>query len=76
MCPSRPQEKLTMQLPLTAPATLFEELWHALPPATAQMARACKALVRAKKVKTPAHLLRVVFSIVAWTTPCVRWRGP
>ena len=27
---------------------------------TAQMARECKAFVRAKKVKTPEHLLRVV----------------
>jgi hypothetical protein len=50
-----------MQLPLTDPETLFEELWHALPPATVQMARAFKALVRAKKVKPPAQLGRVVF---------------
>src|SRR6266699_3617710 len=61
MCPSRPQEKLTMQLPLTDPDTLFEELLQDLPPATAQMAREFKAFVRAKKVKTPAQLLRVVF---------------
>jgi hypothetical protein len=50
-----------MQLPLTEPDTLFEELWQALPPETAQMARECKALMRAKKVKTPAPLLRMVF---------------
>src|SRR5207253_9882221 len=61
MCPSRPQEKQTMQLPLTDPDTLFEELLQDLPAETVQMARAFKALVRAKKVKTPAQLLRVVF---------------
>jgi hypothetical protein len=32
-----------------------------LPPETAQMAREFKAFVRAKKVKTPGQLLRVVF---------------
>ena len=50
-----------MQLPLTDPDTLFEELLQDLPPETAHMAREFKAFVRAKKVKTPAHLLRVVF---------------
>jgi Transposase DDE domain len=50
-----------MQLPLTDPDTLFEELLQDLPPETVQMARAFKAFVRAKKVKTPAQLLRVVF---------------
>jgi hypothetical protein len=50
-----------MQLPLTDPDTLFEELVQALPPETVQLARAFKAFVRAKKVKTPAQLLRVVF---------------
>src|SRR5262245_19457857 len=50
-----------MQLPLTEPDTLFEELVQDLPPETVQRARACKAFVRAKKVKTPAQLLRVVF---------------
>src|SRR5499433_3091322 len=50
-----------MQLPLTDPDTLFEELLQDLPAETVQMARTCKALVRAKKVRTPAHLLRVVF---------------
>src|SRR5437773_11753616 len=61
MCPSRPQEKHAMQLPLTDPDTLFEELLQDLPPETAHMAREFKAFVRAKKVKTPEHLLRVVF---------------
>src|SRR5438093_6135816 len=61
MCPSRPQEMHTMQLPLTDPDTLFEELLQDLPPETAPMAREFKAFVRAKKVKTPAQLLRVVF---------------
>jgi Transposase DDE domain len=50
-----------MQLPLTDPDTLFEDLLPDLPSETGQMARAFKALVRAKKVKTPAQLLRVVF---------------
>jgi hypothetical protein len=50
-----------MQLPLTDPDTLFEELLQDLPPETAHMAREFKAFVRAKKVKTPAQLLRVVF---------------
>src|SRR5262249_62275136 len=61
MCPSRPQEKHAMQLPLTDPDTLFEELLQDLPPETTQMAREFKAFVRAKKVKTPEQLLRVVF---------------
>jgi hypothetical protein len=51
----------TMQLPLTDPDTLFEELLQDLPPETAHMAREFKAFVRAKKVKTPVQLLRVVF---------------
>jgi len=50
-----------MQLPLTDPDTLFEELLQDLPPETGQMAREFKAFVRAKKVKTPEQLLRVVF---------------
>jgi hypothetical protein len=50
-----------MPLPLTDPATLFEDLLQDLPPETAYMAREFKALVRAKKVKTPEQLLRVVF---------------
>ena len=50
-----------MQLPLPDPDTLFEELLQDLPPATVQMARAFKAFVRPKKVKTPEQLLRVVF---------------
>jgi len=50
-----------MQLPLTDPDTLFEELLQDLPPETVHMAREFKAFVRAKKVKTPKQLLRVVF---------------
>jgi Transposase DDE domain len=50
-----------MQLPLTDPDTLFEEVLQDLPPETAHMAREFKAFVRAKKVKTPEQLLRVVF---------------
>src|SRR2546422_11423186 len=58
--PSRGQEQRPMQLPLTDPDTLFEELLQDLPPATVQMARDFKAFVRHKKVKTPEQLLRVV----------------
>ena len=50
-----------MQLPLTDPDTLFEELLQDLPPTTMQMARDFKALARAKKVKTPEQLFRLVF---------------
>jgi hypothetical protein len=45
-----------MQLPLTDPETLCEELWQDLPAESVQMARACKAFVRAKQVKIPAQL--------------------
>ena len=55
------EEMRPMQLPLTDPDPLFEEHLQDLPPGTAQMAREFKAFVRAKKVKTPAQLLRVVF---------------
>jgi Transposase DDE domain len=50
-----------MQLPLTDPDTLFEDLLQDLPPTTMQMARDFKAFVRTKKVKTPEQLLRLVF---------------
>ena len=46
-----------MQLPLTDPDTLFEELLQDLPAESLQMARAFKAFVRAKKVKTPTQTL-------------------
>jgi hypothetical protein len=49
-----------MQLPLTDPDTLFEELLQDLPSEVCLRARECKALVRAKKVKRPEHLLRLV----------------
>ena len=50
-----------MQMPPTEPDTLFADLLQDLPPETLAMARAFKAFVRAKKVKTPQQLLRVVF---------------
>jgi len=46
-----------MQWPRTDADTLFEELLQDLPPTVSQMAREFKAFVRAKKVKTPEHLL-------------------
>src|SRR5262249_4655833 len=50
-----------MKLTLTVQDQIFEELLQDLTPGTAQMAREFKAFVRAKKVKTPGQLLRVVF---------------
>ena len=50
-----------MQSPLTNADTLFEELLQDLPPRVLPMARQFEALVRARKVKTPEQLLRVVF---------------
>jgi Transposase DDE domain len=49
-----------MQSPLTNADTLFEQLLQDLPPETLQLAREFKAFVRAKKVKTPEQLLRLV----------------
>ena len=53
-----------MRKALSDPDTLFEELLQDLPPEAMQMAREFKAFVRAKKVKTPTQLLRVVFLIL------------
>lgn len=60
-CSSPFQENPVMQLPLTDADTLFEELLQALPAQIIPLAREFKAFVRAKKVKTPAQLLRLVF---------------
>ena len=49
-----------MPLPLTDADTLFEQLLQDLPPETIQLAREFRALVRAKNVKTPEQLLRLV----------------
>ena len=49
-----------MQLPPTDADTLCEQLWQDLPPETVQLAREFKAFVRAKKVKTPEQLWRLV----------------
>src|SRR6266568_6175372 len=51
---------VTMQLPPADPETLFEELLHDLPPETGSMAREFKAFARARKIKPPEPLLRVV----------------
>ncbi len=50
-----------MQMPAPDADTLFEELLQDLPPETIPMAREFQAFVRAKKVKTPEQLLRLVF---------------
>ena len=65
-----------MQLPLTDPDTLFANLVQDLPPETAQMAREFKAFVRAKKVKTPEQLLRVVFFYGGLDTSLREVAGP
>jgi hypothetical protein len=68
-----------MQLPLTDPETLFEDLLQALPPETVPMARACKAFVRAKKPRRSRPLGNSCgssSSIVAWTNLCARWPAP
>ena len=49
-----------MQQPPADPETLFEELLQDLPPETVSMAREFKAFARARKIKTPEQLLRVV----------------
>ena len=49
-----------MPLPLTDADTLFEQLLQDLPPETIPLAREFKAFARAKKVKTPEQLLRLV----------------
>ena len=55
-----------MPVPLPEPETLCEALWHDLPAETGQMARTWEAFVRAKKVQTPAQLLRVVVFSGGW----------
>ena len=49
-----------MPLPLTDADTLFEPLLQDVPPETIPLAREFKAFARAKKVKTPEQLLRLV----------------
>ena len=65
-----------MQLPLTNPETLFETLLQDLPAETVPRARACKAFVRAKQVKPPAQLLRVVCFYGGVATPLREVAGP
>jgi hypothetical protein len=49
-----------MQLPSPDPETLFEDLLQDLPSETMTMAYEFKAFTRARKIKTPHQLLRVV----------------
>ena len=49
-----------MQRPPTAPETLLEELWHALPPETVPLAREVPAFARARQRQPPEPLWRVV----------------
>ena len=50
-----------MQLPPPAPDTMFDDLLQDLPAEVEQLAREFKAFMRARKIKTPAQLLRMVF---------------
>jgi hypothetical protein len=65
-----------MQLPLTDPETLCEDLLQDLPPETAHMARAFNAFVRATKGKTPEPLWRVGFCYGGLDTPWREVAGP
>ena len=49
-----------MQMPPTDPDTVFEDLVQDLPPETIAMAYEFHAFARARKIKTPQQLLRVV----------------
>jgi len=49
-----------MQMPSTDSDTVFEDLLQDLPPETIAMAYEFKAFCRARKIKTPQQLLRVV----------------
>ena len=49
-----------MQMPSTDPDTLFADLLQDLPSETMAMAYEFKAFSRARKIKTPQQLLRVV----------------
>ncbi len=49
-----------MPPPSPDPDTIFAELLQDLPPETAELAREFKAFSRARKIKTPAQLLRAV----------------
>jgi len=61
MFPLIPKKKETTMLqPPQDVDTLFEDLLQDLPPETVEMARAFKAFTRARKVKTPVQLLRLV----------------
>lgn len=51
-----------MQKPLQDVDTKFDELLQDLPANLVELATECKAFVRARKIKTPAELLRLVLS--------------
>ena len=65
-----------MQLPLTDPDTLFEELLQDLPAETVQMARAFKAFVRAKRSERQRNSCVSVSLYCGSTNPCARWQAP
>lgn len=50
-----------MQLPPSTSGNTFNDLPQALPSDIEPLARQCKAFQRARKLKTPAQLLHVVF---------------
>lgn len=51
--------------PAPDPDTIFAQLLQDLPPETAQLARAFQAFTRARKIRTPEQLLRVVLLFAA-----------
>jgi hypothetical protein len=54
------KKETTMPQPPQDVDTVFEDLLQDLPPETGQMAREFKAFTRARKIKTPVQLLRLV----------------
>src|SRR5919109_851060 len=60
-CSATNMKESLMQLPPLAPDTMFNDLLQDLPPEIEQLARELKAFMRARKIKTPAQLFRMVF---------------
>ena len=64
-----------MQLPPPDRDTLFEDLLQDLPSETVEMAYEFKAFSRARKIKTPEQLLRVVLLYCGARSEPARGRG-
>jgi DDE family transposase len=60
-CPfSRQKQETTMPQPPQDVDTLFEDLWHDLPPETVERSREFRAFTRARQINTPVPWLRLV----------------